>query len=804
MLINSIFLPKPSNEQPNSEIKLDNESISFSYLFSDLFSTVEAKVEKDEQKDGLGISTINEDAIFYNNPLIITSSADIKLIDKSSNILNKLSDFIFNSTITTDQNSEIKDADLSKLNKKYFVFNKKEFLSELKSLINALSKSLDQDNKKVQITIVSGNSNLSIDQASNSVGAEQWLLEQLKTNNDFELIVKINYNKTNDDNLAIVNNETINLLELINKNQQINSVKENKNTKSDQNKEAIIFSNPTFLNADPTDIEFYSDSGTSLSQSITINGEENVKLKNNDTNFMGSLTPKFKNNMATESAQIYITNEGKNILVNNLSEGVTIESINNNKIDSNVLEDETKVVNNNFDIGGTNNVEAELKSLQLDNSDQTSGKIITASKLSFKNAFPNAFPNDSMSISLVKIASSKKQDLIFGKQTELNNNRQQILSSLMESNNQSTDKSFDNETKNIVVAAKSANDKNLNNNEYTNQNFINENQKSYEKVKIDLMQKRVFTSIPKIEISSEENFNKKLQKVDSDRNIEEESVIDSGKNFFPDDLKFNNDRTKQVWVKLLLGSTNDENNLSLDNASVFQNKTITLDTKNERQENAQDINNIYQELKLTSKNVIKENLTEQNSSNPLFQKINEHHNNISNDATIQNQKPLAFVNDNSSKSLMQQNSFVTAQRTSEFIEKAKLVSSKDLLNEVYKVFEEGNKHSVVLKIEPKELGTIKIMIDTVDNVLNAKVDVQNETVGNLIRNNLDQLKQNLLQSGIHVNSINISYNNSDHKQNSFSNQKRKNAAYSRISKNENETSDFSAKQMGYNTYEYLI
>ncbi len=111
------------------------------------------------------------------------------------------------------------------------------------------------------------------------------------------------------------------------------------------------------------------------------------------------------------------------------------------------------------------------------------------------------------------------------------------------------------------------------------------------------------------------------------------------------------------------------------------------------------------------------------------------------------------------------------------VEKIKVISSGEMVREIYKVFESGEKQSIVLKLVPKELGSVKIMLDTIDNVLTAKVEVENETVGHIIRNNVDQLKQNLLQSGVNVNSINISYHNSDQKQHGFNNQKRKNPAY---------------------------
>jgi flagellar hook-length control protein FliK len=142
-------------------------------------------------------------------------------------------------------------------------------------------------------------------------------------------------------------------------------------------------------------------------------------------------------------------------------------------------------------------------------------------------------------------------------------------------------------------------------------------------------------------------------------------------------------------------------------------------------------------------------------------------------------------------------------RTTEMVEKIKYISSGEMIREVYKAFESGEKQSIVLRLVPKELGSIKITLDTIDNVLNAKVEVQNETVGNLIRSNSDLLKQNLLQNGVHINSLNISYQNSEQKQHGFTNQKRRHPFY--LPDNDIEEVDDSliTKKMGYNTYEYL-
>jgi flagellar hook-length control protein FliK len=137
------------------------------------------------------------------------------------------------------------------------------------------------------------------------------------------------------------------------------------------------------------------------------------------------------------------------------------------------------------------------------------------------------------------------------------------------------------------------------------------------------------------------------------------------------------------------------------------------------------------------------------------------------------------------------------------IEKIKVISSSEMVKEVYKVIENNEKQSVVLKLVPKELGAIKVTLDTIDNALTAKVEVENESVGQVIRNNVEQLRQNLLQSGVQVNSISISYNSSQQKQHGFNNQKKKNNLYQQENSIEEVEEAVIIKKMGYNTYEYL-
>lgn len=136
-------------------------------------------------------------------------------------------------------------------------------------------------------------------------------------------------------------------------------------------------------------------------------------------------------------------------------------------------------------------------------------------------------------------------------------------------------------------------------------------------------------------------------------------------------------------------------------------------------------------------------------------------------------------------------------------EKVRTFQPQEVLKEVHRIIESSERQTAILKLVPKELGTVKIVLDTIDNSLTARIEVENETVGLVVRNNIEQLKHSLAQSGVNLGSISIALANSDHKQSNNSNSRRKSnsALYAKnIDKAEEKQS---TRNLGYNTYEYL-
>ncbi len=322
-------------------------------------------------------------------------------------------------------------------------------------------------------------------------------------------------------------------------------------------------------------------------------------------------------------------------------------------------------------------------------------------------------------------------------------------------------------------------------------------------VKIDFKERRVYSQIPKLEVVTEDNSTNKLdiQKTSSDQLVKEKSqLIDEPVKTITNQVEQKPKEVKQVWVKVSVEKNETENSADLKKSNQHQHK-ITIDADDVKKEFSSP-NYSQDEQKENLK--YKHQTSSVDSSQNTDTKSNvQTQNNTNQQEVVSSIKPEHKTDQSQFRSELHNENVKYSSRAAEMVEKVKVISSGEMVREVYKVLENGEKQSIVLKLVPKELGAIKVMLDTVDNVLTAKVEVESETVGQVIRNNVEQLKHNLLQSGVHVNSISISYSSSQQKQHGFNNQKKKNGGYQQENDLEEVDEAIITKKLGYNTYEYL-
>jgi flagellar hook-length control protein FliK len=132
------------------------------------------------------------------------------------------------------------------------------------------------------------------------------------------------------------------------------------------------------------------------------------------------------------------------------------------------------------------------------------------------------------------------------------------------------------------------------------------------------------------------------------------------------------------------------------------------------------------------------------------------------------------------------------------------VKAADIYKELYKIIEKKEHQSITFQVIPKKLGRVKVVVDIVDQMVQTKIEVENESAKQLLQNNMDALKQSLNQSGIQLSNYSVSLSSSNNKTYKPFNSKKKDTGNGEPENTDNENIPISGKKMGYNTYEYLI
>ena len=138
-----------------------------------------------------------------------------------------------------------------------------------------------------------------------------------------------------------------------------------------------------------------------------------------------------------------------------------------------------------------------------------------------------------------------------------------------------------------------------------------------------------------------------------------------------------------------------------------------------------------------------------------------------------------------------------------FKENVRVVNSSQLIKHISDLTNDKSSKDVVLKLSPENMGKVKISLNVSDNQVHINIEVENETIKTLIHSNTSELKQNLVQNGLQLNSLNISLSNSEDKPGKSFNQKKKLNLENNAKKIDFNETETVTRKMGYNTYEYL-
>ncbi|MCF8240188.1 MAG: flagellar hook-length control protein FliK [Melioribacteraceae bacterium] len=137
---------------------------------------------------------------------------------------------------------------------------------------------------------------------------------------------------------------------------------------------------------------------------------------------------------------------------------------------------------------------------------------------------------------------------------------------------------------------------------------------------------------------------------------------------------------------------------------------------------------------------------------------------------------------------------------------SRTVKLNEVIKDVSKFIERHEKNSMVLTLDPKELGRVKLNIDVIDKIVYANFEVDSEAVRKVIETQINQLNSNLHNAGLQIGSYNVSLSNSDSKYTKGSEGKRKGNQSKDDEVNGAESFSDTDKQklVGYNTYDFLV
>ncbi len=169
------------------------------------------------------------------------------------------------------------------------------------------------------------------------------------------------------------------------------------------------------------------------------------------------------------------------------------------------------------------------------------------------------------------------------------------------------------------------------------------------------------------------------------------------------------------------------------------------------------------------------------------------------DATISSSQAL-----NSNKQSVIKDNIVD-QNVQQFNNVYKTIQASNLITEISHFIEKGKSKSLELKLKPDNLGKVKVSVEVIDKVVHTNIEVENESVKQIVQNNIDSLKQSLTQNGLQLSNVSVSVSGGEAKSNKSFVQKKKTNHTSFNKKIDSAPgAESSKKSMGYNTYEYLI
>jgi flagellar hook-length control protein FliK len=330
------------------------------------------------------------------------------------------------------------------------------------------------------------------------------------------------------------------------------------------------------------------------------------------------------------------------------------------------------------------------------------------------------------------------------------------------------------------------------------QNLLNKNE-TFKSLRVELTE--LFKNVDEIKITNESspaknvsNLGKPIrqeikvtqQKTELNNQITENnklSVNSINKDYYQtkDNFEFNKDlhTTKKTNEYVDKNITENQNKTVINDSKVNQSQT---ELKSDVNSNSNQKQNSEDNSKADFIGVEDLNIDESKKNNPVFE--------------IDNDKKINIADKNILNTIQ--------LKTENNIPQQKLLNNLEVFSKISDLIKKKDRRSIEIKLNPPELGKMKVKIEYGEKKLMIRMEVENETAKQLLNQNIEQLKQNINQNGMQLKEIFVSLSTSDQKQQKSSGTRKRESDVETKSIFEDTDANEKAKMMGYNTYEYLI
>ncbi len=802
--------------------KLGQKMKSPSYLFSDIINVIKDDVPKSQEAGLAGLfDIVNSDVLGNSNGTILFPEVNSKLVE-GQNVQNKNLVSILNliktnlvNLPTSKKTAKTNQLDINKEIKNLFEYqnvdeeNLTGLLKEILSKVDNVEIEVDSDKLENQNLKIEKNKTQKI----NINDLLKYIFQQISQNNE----VKINL-FAGKDKIEIDLSKT----DLLNKKSISGLSNENLNTEN-------------------------SSAGTELqkdqiNENILLNKVE--KILNSENNIVADELRNIKVKIDESSGNIKLPGDLNQLNENkNVSEGNSKLSISNQSLE---IKDQIDISNQNTKIPAAINLDDKNIELVTDKSSLTeleskliselknqkpaetySGKSqITADDKpenstdtrqnnenainpNLKNEIENILNKDLQNGDLLKNRSNiqrseVKQTIVNKNSVKVDNNIQQNPDEEVTTDQSKVDSKNDKTDYNIKINIEPSKNK-IPKSFFEEIEFLNDQKPDLRLNKPDKLfnsSKELLNSKKSISSDSsneEKNINRnskndvdvtfKAAKKIIDQNVKEHQDINTNK---AGDLSnkinvtsFNDNELLENVAGLSLSKLNDKNNLEInDHDKNFEKssaKVKSLSNPDKKVEN-----------KLSTEKDFNNAPDKRESNNPDQMDIK----NAENDSKVINNITKGIDNKILNNTLIKTASIVNNTLK-------ELLNSANIKN--YSRIDGDNKSkSITMRLSPEHLGKVKVALDVQNNSVKANIEVEDQTVKNIIQNNISQLRQSIANQGLMLSSLNISLSNQETKQNKSYQTKKKTHSNFKIDNMINQEILSTPKSLGYNTYEYLI